>query len=68
MRRTLTLRQPVPLTNTANQDILPEVNWLPASQDILPEVNWLILGSKLPGKVIPEHHIDLRLWLSGEID
>ena len=39
-----------------------------ASQDILPSVNWLILGSKLPGRVLSENPIDLRLWLSGAVD
>jgi len=39
-----------------------------ASQDISPYVNWLILGSKLPGMVLPEHRIDLRLWLAWAVD
>ena len=39
------------------------------SQDILPQVNWLILGSKLPGRVLPEcYAINSRLWLSGALD
>jgi len=32
-----------------------------ASQDVVPSVNSLILGSKLPGRVLPEHPIVLRL-------
>ena len=40
-----------------------------ASHDVLPLVDWLIGGSKLPGRVVPDYPIDLRLWLSdsGEI-
>ena len=44
------------------------VSHFTASQDILPQVNWLILGSKLPGRVVPEHRIDLRLWLAAAVD
>ena len=36
--------------------------------DILPQVNWLILGTKLPGGVVPDHPIDLRLWLLGQLN
>jgi len=41
---------------------------LTARQDSLPLVNWIILDIKLPGRVLPEHPTDLRLWLSGAAD
>ena len=47
---------------------MSEVPLYTAGHDILSQVNWLILGSKLPGRVLPEHPIDLRLCLSWVID
>ena len=38
------------------------------STDWSSKVNWLILGSKLPGKRLTEHPVDLRLWLPGAVD
>ena len=37
-------------------------------QETFHQVNWLIIGIKLPGRVRPEHPIDLRLRQAGVVD
>ena len=60
-----------PIPSGLNQGTLREWDWiqrLHGEPEHFTCSQLAVLGSKLPGRVLPEHPIDVRLWLTGAVD